>query len=390
MASFKESWRNLNPGRKRRFVLLIFFIAVIAGSVVAYKVNRSSHPVANTQDTKKPVVLDDRIIEKSMVAESEKAIRDFELEMADMKKTINELQREKEKRSSDTERQASHINQVSPSGKALNIPPPPPPLTQNSKPSAATIIPLRETIGEITIVSNPFSDGLINKEPSDKKKGTTSVYLPPSFMEATLLTGLDAETVESAQAQPEPVLLRIKDLAVLPNRIKANLKGCFAIAHGYGKLSKERVLLRLVTLSCLAKDGRSVIDQSVKGFVADEDGKNGLRGNVVSRMGASISYATMAGIFGGAGDALSAAATTQTTSPLGSTAIIESTNLEKAAIGGGLSSGSKEIQRLFLELARQATPIIEVGATKTVTLIITEGVTLEIKDTCIGDQECDN
>ncbi len=389
MASFSETWRNLNPGRKRRFVLLVFFVAVIAGSVVAYKVNRSSRPLANTQDTKKPVILDNRIIEKSMVAESEKSRRELEIEVADIKKTLDDLKREKEKQSSDTERQARNIHKASPSRKTLNIPPPPPPLALNSNPSTERIVPLREMIGEITIVSNPFSDGIVEKS-SDKKKGVTSVYLPPSFMEATLLTGLDAETVESAQAQPEPVLLRIKDLAVLPNRIKANLNGCFAIAHGYGKLSKERVLLRLVTLSCLAKDGRSVIDQSVKGFVADEDGKNGLRGNVVSRMGASISYATMAGIFGGAGDALSAAATTQSTSPLGSTAIIESTNLEKAAIGGGLSSGSKEIQRLFLELARQATPIIEVGATKTVTLIITEGVTLEIKDTCIGDQECDN
>lgn len=55
-------------------------------------------------------------------------------------------------------------------------------------------------------------------------------------MEATLLSGVAAPTTSAAKGNPLPVLLRIKDLAVLPNKVKANLKGCFAIAEATGNL----------------------------------------------------------------------------------------------------------------------------------------------------------
>ena len=45
-------------------------------------------------------------------------------------------------------------------------------------------------------------------------------------MAATLLSGLDAPTSEGAKGNPAPVFIRVRDLAVLPNRVKANLKGC--------------------------------------------------------------------------------------------------------------------------------------------------------------------
>jgi conjugal transfer pilus assembly protein TraB len=61
------------------------------------------------------------------------------------------------------------------------------------------------------------------------KKGRT-VYLPPSFMEAQLLTGFDASTFGRGTNNPEPLLLRIQTPAVLPNDIKANLSGCFVIS----------------------------------------------------------------------------------------------------------------------------------------------------------------
>ena len=55
-------------------------------------------------------------------------------------------------------------------------------------------------------------------------------------------------------------------------------------------------------------------------------------------------------------------------------------------MGSGISQGANELQKFYLELARQTIPVIEVGATKTVTLVISEGVELEIKDYCIGGE----
>jgi len=197
------------------------------------------------------------------------------------------------------------------------------------------------------------------------------------------LTGFDAATSSGAKGgNPEPLLLRIQTPAVLPNDIKANLSGCFVIAEAVGRLDKERADVRLVSLSCLSNEGSAVIDTPIKGFVTDSDSKVGLSGRVVSRMGAATARAIIAGIFGGAGDALKAAATTTSTSTLtgGSTSTIDANQIGKYAIGGGLSKGATTLEDFYMDLAKQTTPVVEVAATKKITVIVSEGKDLEIKD----------
>lgn len=220
----------------------------------------------------------------------------------------------------------------------------------------------------------------IQETPQAKNKADETVYLPPSFMEATLLTGVDASTSGEGKNSPEPLLIRIQKPAVLPNKIKANLKGCFIIAEATGSLSKERAMVRLVSLSCLDKKGQAVIDQRVKGFVVDKDGKVGLGGRVVSKMGAATARAVIAGIFGGVGDAFQTASQTQTISPLGATQFVDTEQMTKSALGGGLSAGANTLKDFYLDLAKQATPVIEVGAGKDVAVVISEGVELRLRD----------
>ena len=56
----------------------------------------------------------------------------------------------------------------------------------------------------------------------------------------------------------------------------------------------------------------------------------------------------------------------------------DSDQLAKSAVGGGLSEGAKTRHELYLDLAKQATPVIEVGAAKKVTVVISEGKELQI------------
>ena len=155
------------------------------------------------------------------------------------------------------------------------------------------------------------------KEKSSVDGKKKQIYLPPSFMEATLLSGVAAPTTNVAKGNPLPLLFRVKDLAVLPNKVKADLKGCFIIGSAVGNLADERVHIRLNTLSCVAKNGDAVIDQTIKGFVVDEDGKVGLKGRVVAKMGIHIARTALAGFIGGMGDALSSSMKTNTLSALG-------------------------------------------------------------------------
>jgi conjugal transfer pilus assembly protein TraB len=247
----------------------------------------------------------------------------------------------------------------------VNVPPPPRPEPQ--------------IFGEISVLSNPAATTEELVSGDNKKKGRT-VYLPPSFMEAKLLTGFDASTSGKGTNNPEPLLLRIQTPAVLPNDIKANLSGCFVIAEAVGRLDKERADVRLVSLSCLSNEGKAIIDTQVKGFVTDSDSKVGLSGRVVSRMGAATARTIVAGFFGGMGDMLKSAATTQSTSALGTTTTIDSDQIAKYSIGGGLSDGAASLHDFYLSLARQATPVIEVGAAKEITVVISEGKELEIRE----------
>lgn len=261
------------------------------------------------------------------------------------------------------------INQIPPQ---IRFPPPPSGDLGNIRDSE----PKESLIGGITHVEG--DEKPLTEEPTTKKKRI--VYLPPSMMEAMLLTGLDASTVDGAKDQPQPLLLRVQAPAVLPNHVKADLKGCFIIAHGAGSLASERVDARLVSLSCISHDGEAVIDQPIKGYLADADGKQGLKGIVVSRAGSHVARVFMAGMFGGMGEAIQGSSNTISVSPLGATQTLDPKKITNAGIGGGLKDAAQDIRKLFLDLARQASPVIEVGATKKVGVIVTEGVGLEIKD----------
>src|SRR3546814_1997055 len=107
-------------------------------------------------------------------------------------------------------------------------------------------------------------------------------------MKARLLTGIDALASRDATSNPEPLIARVQAPAVLPNDVKANLSGCFVIGNATGSLAKERVEVQLVSLSCVDFDERSVVDQPIKDFFVDTDGKQGLSGKEVTRDGASL------------------------------------------------------------------------------------------------------
>jgi conjugal transfer pilus assembly protein TraB len=412
-------WNNLSGNQRRNIVwcgAVCAFIAVyFIGSMVMNR-GKSLQPMKNVKNT--TLDIEPKLLEKSQFLESQKEIAKRDERVAALQQKLDEITREKkgevvvsamtqptqpgvapsvpgDNRIAATAQQLGQIQKAGSGSTVISkqpLPPPPPipqgsislpplPATAQGMPAGQLSSPPETEIGDITIVSHSGSGKSAKVEADDKKKDTAtgSVYLPPSFMEATLLSGLDAPTTSEAKGNPVPVLLRVKTPAVLPNSVKANLKGCFVIADGKGNLATERAELLLVSLSCLDRKGQAVVDQKIKGFVVDEDGKIGLRGRVVAKMGSMIARSMLAGFFGGVGDAIKSSATTMSVSPLGTTQTVDPKDIAMSGVGSGLSSGFKEIQKFYMELARQTMPVIEVGATKPVTLVISEGINLEIK-----------
>lgn len=219
---------------------------------------------------------------------------------------------------------------------------------------------------------------------SAKKSEKPGIYLPPSFMDASLLTGVIAATTQSGQNNTVPMLIRIKDLAVLPNEVKEDLKGCFVIAEGTGDLSQERIKARLLNLSCITKKGDSLIDQPVKGWVVDADGRAGLGGRVVAKFGSHMARVAVAGFLEGFGKALDLSVTNQEQNYFGqTTSRLENTDADtimKAGVGRSIVNVAEDLQKFYLQLAQQTLPVIEVGPKQEITLIISEGASLEIKE----------
>ena len=149
-------------------------------------------------------------------------------------------------------------------------------------------------IGNISMISNkstPLDSGSSKEGDNKKNELKKKYYLPPCFLQATLLSGLRAPTMGDAKKDPVPILLRVKTPAILPNHVRSNISGCYIIAEGSGKLSDERVHVRLLSLSCIDKNSNSIIDQNITGFVQDEDGVVGLSGIVTAKFGSKIARA---------------------------------------------------------------------------------------------------
>ncbi len=409
-SKFKEYWKNLDAAGKKKIVRTIIIVGLMVLGIGVYYIKYGTKTREAPQaslNPKQEIKLEPHLLEKSAYLQGQEKINTMLKEVEDLKKELKENQnRQSDKLGSSAAKPNSKVESGPTASPAIKSEPiPPPPLPQNpSRPynnqaqrSGLPLPPVPGTArqqedpqereyGAIEIASNRSAGGDGKEKAAEKKSKKKTVYLPPSFMEATMLSGLDAPTTEGGKGQPVPVLLRIRDLAFLPNQVRANLKGCFVISEGYGSLADERAHLRITSISCLSKKGTAVIDQHVKGFVVDSDGKIGLRGTVVSKMGAIVARSVLAGFFSGIGDAIKAQSTTVSLSPLGQTQTIDPNQVLQAGAGGGISSAAKEISKFYLDLARQTMPVIEVGAVRDVTLVISEGVELEIKEINKGEE----
>ncbi len=388
--NIKKKWAKLNPKKQKKItflavgIFMIIFCALGWHSRVKHRVKKPEHGVQSTEKIKK-IDLNTRLIKESLITETRNRINIQDKIIGDLKEEIKLLAQKNNLDGAVNQKiktgsiPSPRISVPIKTKKAFTPLPPPPSFDQSGfNPE----VPEDLMIGGITTVSNNTT---VNQETEDGKK-KLKIYLPPSFMEATLLSGVRAPTTSAGKNNPIPILFRIKDLAVLPNKVKGDLKGCFVISEGTGNLADERVHVRLLTLSCVSKKGTAVIDQQIKGFVMDEDGIVGLDGTVVAKMGAMLARSALAGALGGIGDAVQSSTVDYQTTPLGTQQMFSSddaSNIARSAVGGALVGASKDFQKFYLQLAEQTMPIIEAGATKTVTLVISEGVSLEVKETNI-------
>ncbi len=243
------------------------------------------------------------------------------------------------------------------------------PSIQGSSVQPDPISPQQQT-GEIHIVTVGTHD------PQADAAKNVKQYLPAgSFAAVRVLSGVDAPTLGGAQ-DPIPVLLRVMTDGVLPNLFHSNVSSCHIVASSWGDISSERANIQLNTLSCVLLNG-DIIEVPVKGYVAGEDGKAGLRGRLVSKQGALVARSLFAGLASGFGRTLQQQSQQLATSPLGAVATVNPNQVLQAGTGAGLSSALERIAEYYLERANQIYPIIEIAANREGEAILQEGISLD-------------
>ena len=180
-----------------------------------------------------------------------------------------------------------------------------------------------------------------------------STWLPAgSHAEAVVLAGVDASAGISSQGDPRPLLLRLIGpawtAAAGGSALQVDVAGCTVTGAAHGDLSSEKVYARLRTLTCAGPEPGSVIETEVAGFIAGS-GKTGVRGPVVSREGALVQKAFLAGLVSGAGQSAAQAFQPQAVATGSSTAAVANTGLARHRPGrprGGCRIGRPEGRRL--------------------------------------------
>ena len=227
-------------------------------------------------------------------------------------------------------------------------------------------------------------DEAVFSQPGEPDAKPLSLWLPAgSHATAVVIAGVDASAGVVSQGDPRPVLLRVTGRAWTAaedgEAQSVDLAGCTITGAAHGELSSEKVYVRLQTLTCAGPEPGTVVETAVAGFVAGT-GKAGVRGPVVSREGALVERAFLAGLVSGAGQGVATAFSPAAIATGGNRAAVANTGMAdigRAGIGAGAGSAGSRVSDYLIRRAEQYQPVIQLRAGTEVTVVFLEGTRLD-------------
>lgn len=207
---------------------------------------------------------------------------------------------------------------------------------------------------------------------------TSDLYLPAgSFSKAVITSGVAASTATNAQGNPQPMMLRLVDEGNLPRGFKSRVRDAVVLGACYGDISSERVLCRIETMSWVEPNGVTV-EKKVEGWVIGEDGRAGLRGEVVDRSGEVAREAFGAGILSAAANFLKfeAQSSVYPVTPFGQTKALGKGDALQGAAASGAGNALDKLADFSIRRAEQMQPVILVASGRVVDIVFKAGVDL--------------
>ncbi len=411
--------------RKKRFLLLAVasIIIVLLASIVVYKTKKHRHKHTPKAAVEVAIPKTD-LLKQEWLVKSQAQLEDASQRIQKLSNEIKRLNLENEQLRKTLRNQRTVVINKSP----VNYPPPPPFLpstpeknwgrkpnypkpnykneiarsftpsynkTKPQKPNVATATVSEKEMNNLIAIATPSGvyqpnskptqpnarvlfNQTLNQTPHKPNSLHKHLLIPPgSFVSAMLLTGADVPTMGNGAVGPIPVVFRVMSMAQMPNYFKTNIKSCFLLGEATGSLSAERAYIRVSRLSCVKKDGTPLV-VSVRGYATGADGKVGLKGRVVSKQGAVLARALVAGFLQGVGQAFSQSQTYISVSPLGSTGSVGSGTATalKYGLGEGIGKATEMLAKFYMKMATQMFPVIEINAGRVADIIFLNGVNL--------------
>jgi len=414
-------WATVAPERKRLIlaIALIGFVMLVAG---VFDRRRAETPVAPTQKPKldMSVVTAPRKDEgvqdlrtnvatlSNQLKTSNATIDALTKQVATLKETnqqaasqqVSELQRDVQNLRQEVRATASEALNGTAPGKGLDLPALPAPDVKAPGAPAAPPAPKKPKLrmadgantpasGAVTkeskglvadaAASAPGADGTRLAAGNADVGNVLMQFIPAgTIINGVMLSGIDAPTSGMAQKQPVPALMRVTTLAFLPNNVRQDLRACHVILSGYGVLSSERANLRSEILSCIRNDG-GVIETAIDGFAAGADGKQGVRGTLVTKQGSQIARSLFAGFIAGFANIMKPTQIPAiNTSGGASWQMPDVGNALQAGAMNGIGGAANDVAKFFLDTAKEMHPVVEVPSETPITLVLLRGTTLAL------------
>mgnify|MGYP001347092380 CR=1 FL=1 len=220
---------------------------------------------------------------------------------------------------------------------------------------------------------------VLNLSESKKDNKVTKTILETipagAFAQAVMLSGMDASSAMNAASNPIPLLLRLIHPGTLPRHFKSDLKDCHCTASGYGDISSERIHVRLEKLSCIERKTGEIVSTEVAGYIAGPDGREGVRGTIVSKEGSYLSRGALGGVFSGFAKVASPHNRQSMVNPFGLGQSFPNPSTKELFQSGFLEGGGSALDKLsqyYINRAEQLQPIVQVPGGQVVDIVFTE------------------
>lgn len=200
-----------------------------------------------------------------------------------------------------------------------------------------------------------------------------------SFARAVLETGVVVGTGTASSSSPEPIMLRLVDMAIFSKGFNTEqIKEAVLIGSCIGDISSERAKCRLETVSLKNRHGQ-IIEKAVEGWLIGEDGRPGIKGIVVDKSSDIARAAVLSGMLGGISQFFENQATNGIfpISPItGQQNALKAKDALKAGAFSGAGNALDKLADYAIKRAEAMSPVIVVASGRVVDVVFKKGFEL--------------